>query len=1059
MKLLGRIARNEHLHAAAILALLLLVFFWTPIARHQDSHLSAADLLQDFSLLKVESGHVSGNALLSDSVTEMKPWRMFNRDELAAGRFPLWNPLNGTGCPHFANYQSAVVSPYSIPYYLFDVKTALIAVSFLKLFALGFLTYLFLRQIRLGFSAALVGGTAFMFAGHNVLLLTFPHVAAVVVLPGGFLFVERVVQKHLAGRRYAWDLAALALVILTGALAGNPEPFYFGMLLVGAYGLVRLAGCWLETRREAGALRRLAPLALRLLACPVLALAMASFQILPFLEYLQNSRVFEQRSQVQTPLDPHFWPLEMFPDVLGNPSSSYILDYSIPPPNYELVDTAHIGGLVAFLALLAGLYLHRNRYVRFFWIAGAAWTCYAYDLAGSSRWFQLLPTLGLAPMNRSQADWLFCLACLAALFVEELVRRRPERSWPGALTICCGAAAFLVAHLVGADRLIAEFSHNPNFEHEKFLASVPGHIALVVSCFALGAALVAALLLLRRPRLRASAAAALVALVFVPTGWHWRNYEPVCEDRFFYAQTPLLEQLKRSVGEERVAILGEDSLPPMANLAWRINLLSNYDGLWVRDFDALYRTLFGDTYNWRPIVKGSDRALKLMGTRWVLAKWNWNFLDSGFQDLARSRESRLVRHEILPGHEFAQSFKCNEAGLQAVVFYLSAEPGAPNREFQFQLRALEDGRVLREQHISTDEIRATLSSHDQRRFPLDRGANPLGREVVFQFPALTDSRGKSYEAILSSLGTDASQAVYAWSFTLQAYGEGHARSGSEVLPGEAWFDFSWTQDHFELVDQIGEYGLFRLKDALPLFHAVGGALQADDMRECLALLRTPLFDPDNMVVLLDDAPEAKPARSKTALKDAGRLIKRADSVKVYFVLDDGHSIVWIENEATFLANKFRWEAVETVPNEEFARFTIVADDPELAHKLGLNTVAPVEPEGSTPQLLEQSPTHYRMKITRANPGFLVISQARYPGWKARIGGAEVPLLRANYAFDAIALPKGTSEITFDYEPLSFRLGLALSAASLLVGLVLLTRLVRAQPATSATSPRPATSRA
>src|SRR5262249_39812603 len=153
--------------------------------------------------------------------------------------------------------------------------------------------------------------------------------------------------------------------------AGNPEPFYFGLLLVGVYALVRLVGSWLELRREPRALARLAPLALALLACAVLGLAMASVQTLPFLEYPPHSRVFEQRSQVQTPLDPRYWPLEMFPDVLGNPGSAYLLDYNLPPPNYELVNTAHIGGLCAFLALLAGVFLLRSRYVRFFWIAGA----------------------------------------------------------------------------------------------------------------------------------------------------------------------------------------------------------------------------------------------------------------------------------------------------------------------------------------------------------------------------------------------------------------------------------------------------------------------------------------------------------------------------------------------------------------------------------------------------------------------------------------------------------------------------------------------------------------
>lgn len=1047
MNLLRRTARNEHVRAAAILSLMLLLFFWTPITRYADCHLSAADLLQDFSLLKVENGHVSGNALLSDSVTEMKPWRMFDRDELAAGRFPLWNPLNGTGCPQFANYQSAVVSPFSIPYYLLGVKAALIAVSFLKLFVLGFLTWLYLRQIRLGFAAALVGATAFMFAGHNVLLLTFPHVGAAVVLPGGLLFVERAIQRHRAGRRCTFAFAGLALVILSGALAGNPEPFYFGLLLVGAYALVRLAGTWIETRHEPDALRRLWPLALALGVCAVLALGMASFQTLPFLEYLQHSRVFEQRSQLQTPLNPRFWPLEFFPDILGNPSSPYILDYAVPPPNYELVNTAHIGGLVVFLALLAGLYLRRNRYARFFWIAGAAWACYAYDLFGASRWFELLPTLSMAPMNRSQAIWLFCLACLCALFVDELVRRPPLSSWLGAQALLLAAAAFLLAHLVGADRLIGLYAGMASPNHGKFLGYVPEGVTLAILWFALGSALAAGLLLLRRPALRGAAALAFVPIVFFPTGWHWRHYEPVCEDRFFYAETPLLRELKQSVGEERVAILGEDSIAPMANLAWRINLLSNYDGLWVRDFDALYRTLFGDTYNWRPIVHGSERGLRLMGTHWVLAKWNWIFLDSGFHDVARSRDSRLVRHEILPGREFAQSFQCHESGLQAVEFYLSASQGAPNRELRLQLRAQEDGRVLREQRITTDQIRASIYSSDQRRFPLDLGANPLGREVVFRFDPLPDSRGKSYEAVLSCADAQEGEGVFAWSFTLRAYGEGQARSGSQNLAGEAWFDYSCTLDHYEPVKQIGDYGLYRLKDPLPVFHCVGGAVHAADARECVALMRTPLFDPRNMVVLFDDPAAKAPAPRSPLPRDAGRLIKQADSVKVYCVLDDGHSIVWIEDEAMFLANKFRWDAVETVSKEEFERFTLVKDDPALARKLGLNTVAPEEPQDANPQILEQSPEHYRLRVRRANPGWLVIAQARYPGWKARIDGQEVPLLRANYAFNAIALPQGTSEVEFSYEPLSFQLGLVLSAASALLGLLLLARAQRQWPGT------------
>ena len=51
-------------------------------------------------------------------------------------------------------------------------------------------------------------------------------------------------------------------------------------------------------------------------------------------------------------------------------------------------------------------------------------------------------------------------------------------------------------------------------------------------------------------------------------------------------------------------------------------------------------------------------------------------------------------------------------------------------------------------------------------------------------------------------------------------------------------------------------------------------------------------------------------------------------------------------------------------------------------------------------------------------------------------------MRANYAFDAIALPQGESEIEFSYEPTSLRLGLWISAASALAGALLFWRLGR-----------------
>ncbi|MFA6303948.1 MAG: YfhO family protein [Legionella sp.] len=55
----------------------------------------------------------------------------------------------------------------------------------------------------------------------------------------------------------------------------------------------------------------------------------------------------------------------------------------------------------------------------------------------------------------------------------------------------------------------------------------------------------------------------------------------------------------------------------------------------------------------------------------------------------------------------------------------------------------------------------------------------------------------------------------------------------------------------------------------------------------------------------------------------------------------------------------------------------------------------------------------------SHDGFLVLSDTFYPNWHASIDGVETPVLRANYDFRAIYLPKGDHAIVFEYLPYLF----------------------------------------
>ncbi|MFA5139375.1 MAG: YfhO family protein [Elusimicrobiota bacterium] len=74
------------------------------------------------------------------------------------------------------------------------------------------------------------------------------------------------------------------------------------------------------------------------------------------------------------------------------------------------------------------------------------------------------------------------------------------------------------------------------------------------------------------------------------------------------------------------------------------------------------------------------------------------------------------------------------------------------------------------------------------------------------------------------------------------------------------------------------------------------------------------------------------------------------------------------------------------------------------------------------------------------PGWLVLFDSYYPGWKARVNGKRARVLRADHCFRAVALPAGTSTVRFAYRPASFLIGTLLAAAALAcVGFVCLKR--------------------
>jgi uncharacterized membrane protein YfhO len=83
-------------------------------------------------------------------------------------------------------------------------------------------------------------------------------------------------------------------------------------------------------------------------------------------------------------------------------------------------------------------------------------------------------------------------------------------------------------------------------------------------------------------------------------------------------------------------------------------------------------------------------------------------------------------------------------------------------------------------------------------------------------------------------------------------------------------------------------------------------------------------------------------------------------------------------------------------------------------------------------IVSYEPERVIIEADLASEGYLILTDAYYPGWRACVDGKESSIIRANLMFRAVSLSAGQHRVEFFYEPVSLKVGAALSVAALLV---------------------------
>lgn len=816
-----------------LLVLTVLLFLAEPILRYPSAHYCFADFIQSFSLITMEPGRPPTNRFMGDPAVIYHPWTIFNHESARAGELPVWNPYNGGGVPHLANYQSGVFSPYNLPFYLLDFKTALLASAFLKLFAIAAFTFLFLRACGLARAAAALGATAYTFAGYHVVWVSGAITATAATLPAALYFAEIVLQRaEGAGRtagpaRLAPPLAGLALSLAAGLLAGHPENVYSGGLLLTAY-----LGFRLWRLRRALPLADLAGLGGRFAVCALAAVLVSSIQLLPFAEYLLHSEVIVGRSGLTAGLASrpmHLWSLFLVPQVLGNWVAAHPAVASLPMAFPETI-APYAGAVVLCLAALSVFLWRASGRVRFFLVVMGLWLIFTFDPLGVAVAFRLIPGMSHLPITRTHDIWLFAVSAAAAWLVDALIRRRAER--PPLRFLAAAGGGVLAVGLLGSRRLIERYQADIAVAGPESMAFVKEQLLFFAWTTALGVAAFVVIAVATPVVLRRAGAVALVAVAFLQTGFLFREFNPTIEDRLVYPVTEEMRTLQRVIGRDTLVIAGGTtrSLIADSNVVYGLSLPNNYDGIWIRRYDFLYRRRFGGGSFPRTPNRFDPLGLKLFGVDYVLGQGA--LVNTALVD-QRGMHFQATRLPPLQRGGTVQTFGATEENLQGVEVYAVCPGDLTAGALSLSLETAPELVVVAERTIPCTEI----------------GTAP--QWVALTFPPIANSKGGRYRIVAAPVltGPGGRVALHTWEgFDYQ--------SGMFALEGARQettlaFDFSYDLDAFQPLSKLKDRQLYRFLGGRSRYYTVGRAIAAADDDAALALVEAPGFDPMEAVVLTE----------------------------------------------------------------------------------------------------------------------------------------------------------------------------------------------------------------
>ena len=530
---------------------------------------------------------------LLDPIDFIVPMLHFNKQMLKTDKLPLWNPYQGCGVPHIGNMQSSFFSPLNIFVYLFSWKWGLLLLYFFKLYVIGLLLYLYLKEIDTSPPVAIVFSIAGIYMSFIVLGLYFPFTNIVFFFPLALWATESIIKNpiHFSG----YLIYCLGFVF--AVFGGHPEMLFYTMFILILYWIIRLY----QTHKLNISVNL--SISGKLIAIFIIALLISSVQLVPFLEYFHLSSAYLSRSTLELPINNipgYFLLFNILPTITRN-YLGILIGYVFN--QYQTVPIFTYTGISILSLAIAGIMvLNKDNIVKTFIIISIIVLCVGFKIPIIHSIVMHLPGFSIGRNYYILTFTAWALLIISSKTLDNLIQGRLNIKY----------IKFAVLIILGLIIIFASFFITAVYP------SLPSPIKSILSYY-LALSMVAAIMLMLltlwvlKIKNKTWLLFALGVLMYAQTALPVIFIEPAIKPEYFYPNNKIFSLLQQDHSTPfRVTALISNTLP----IAYPTNINTFYKIEDIRNYDSMGVNWYNSFFSYVP----ESDALNLTNVKYIIVK-------------------------------------------------------------------------------------------------------------------------------------------------------------------------------------------------------------------------------------------------------------------------------------------------------------------------------------------------------------------------------------------------------------------------------------------------------